>query len=126
MLFAFAAADALINGLLFESAITIEPPPCAFARLAIVNDSDLSALAIYDVLSNAGVKVGKDIFLVGYGDLENYGERPSQPVLSTISANAERIGETLGKALLNQISGKKETEIVAKTVFISRETFPVK
>ena len=89
-------------------------------------DSDLSALAIYDVLSNDGVKVGKDIFLVGYGDLENYGERPSQPVLSTISAKAEQIGATLGKALLNQISGKKETEIVAKTVFISRETFPMK
>ena len=126
MLFAFAAADALINGLLFESAITIEPPPCAFARLAIVNDSDLSALAIYDVLSNAGVKVGKDIFLVGYGDLENYDERFANPVLSTVSANAERIGEIMGKALMDQLSGKKENEIVVKTFFVSRETFPVK
>ncbi len=89
-------------------------------------DSDTNALAVYDALSAAGVEVGKDIFLVGYGDLENYGERLFQPVLSTISANAERIGAMLGIALLDQISGKKETEIVAKTVFISRETFPVK
>ena len=89
-------------------------------------DSDLSALAIYDVLSNAGVKVGKDIFLVGYGDLENYDERFANPVLSTVSANAERIGEIMGKALMDQLSGKKENEIVVKTFFVSRETFPVK
>lgn len=89
-------------------------------------DSDLSALAIYDVLSAAGVKVGKDILLVGYGDLERYSDINPDPVLSTVSANAERIGEILGQALLGQISGKKKNQIVIKTSFVSRETFPVK
>ena len=89
-------------------------------------DSDLSALAVYDVLSDSGVKVGKDIFLVGYGDLEMYDSRYSNPVISTISADAEQIGEVMGKALMDQLCGKKENKIVVKTRYVSRETFPVK
>ncbi|MBE6406633.1 MAG: LacI family transcriptional regulator [Lentisphaerae bacterium] len=89
-------------------------------------DADTSALAVYDVLTNAGIKVGKDIFLVGYGDLETYDERFAVPILSTISAGAEQIGMTMGKALMNQISGGKEKQFIAKTTLIARETFPVK
>ena len=89
-------------------------------------DSDLSAVAVYDVLTEAGVKVGKDVFLVGYGDLEMYNEHFSDPVLSTISADAEQIGHVMGKALMDQLAGKKVNRIVTKTIFVSRETFPVK
>ena len=89
-------------------------------------DSDTSALAVYDVLKAAGVNVGKDVFLVGYGNLEVYGEQYSRAVLSTVSADAEQIGAVLGNAILDQIAGKKEKQILAKTRFIARETFPVK
>ena len=89
-------------------------------------DSDTSALAVYDVLKAAGIKIGTDVFLVGYGNLELYNEHFSQAVLSTISADAEQIGETLGKGMLAQISGNTEKQILAKTRFIARETFPVK
>lgn len=89
-------------------------------------DSDASAMGVCDALESAGIKVGKDVFVVGYGDYETYDETVADRRLSTVSADAEEIGAALGRGIFGQIAGKTEREIVVGSHFISRETFPVK
>lgn len=88
-------------------------------------DSDLNALGLCDALSECGCKVGKEVMVVGYGDLEDYPDAGIHATLSTISANAERIGAKLGSALMNQIEGGNSRTVKVKSTFIPRETFPV-
>lgn len=88
-------------------------------------DSDLNALGLCDALTECGCKVGKEIMVVGYGDLENYPDAGLHVTLSTVSANAERIGAKLGSALINQIEGGNNRTVKVKGTFIPRETFPV-
>ena len=87
--------------------------------------SDLNALGLCDALTEVGCKVGKEIMVVGYGDLENYPDAELHATLSTISANAERLGAKLGSALINQIEGGNNRIVKVKGTFIPRDTFPV-
>ena len=89
-------------------------------------DSDESAMGVCDALESSGIKVGKDVFVVGYGDYETYDKNSIKPSLSTISADAEAIGAALGCGILGQISGKSGDKTVVKSKFIARKTFPVK
>lgn len=87
-------------------------------------DSDLTAMGLCDALSSRGIQVGKDVFIVGYGDLETYSQVSSSPYLSTVSAHAFEIGTTLGKAFISELSGNKAEKFIMKSDFIPRQTFP--
>lgn len=89
-------------------------------------DSDDSAMGVCDALESAGVKVGKDVFVIGYGDYETYDETVADWRLSTVSADAEVIGAALGLGILDQLAGKSGDKTVVKSKFIARKTFPVK
>lgn len=87
-------------------------------------DSDLSARALCDALEDNGIMPGKDIYIIGYGDFETYEKTDPHPVISTISANADFIGETIGKLLMSAKNNNIQRKIIQST-FIPRETFPV-
>ncbi len=88
-------------------------------------ESDFTAAALLDVLENSGITVGKDILLVGSGDLENYNEDCARPVISTINMNEELIGKALADSLISEINGKTPTDITIESKFIPRKTFPI-
>lgn len=89
-------------------------------------DSDFTAMGLCDALTDHGKTVGKDVFVVGYGDLETYSHVSGRPYLSTVSAQAGKIGSTLGKSFMSELSGEKTGTAVIKSKFIVRTTFPVK
>lgn len=89
-------------------------------------NSDTSAMGVCDALESAGIKVGEDVFVVGYGDYETYDGSVADRRLSTISAEAEAIGAALGIGILDQLAGKGGNVTVVKSKFIARKTFPVK
>lgn len=86
-------------------------------------ESDFVALALYDVLEANDIRVGHDIHIIGYGNLETYSTDTEDPILSTVSANVEQIGITLAKALIAEINGHKTESNIINASFISRKTF---
>lgn len=85
-------------------------------------ESDFTAHALCDVLEMNNIRVGEDIHVIGYGNFETYTSSTEAPKISTISANAEKIGIELGKALIAGINGRNTPETVINSIFISRKT----
>ena len=86
-------------------------------------ESDFVAHALYDVLAMHNIKAGKDIHIIGYGDFETYTRSDDEPVLSTISADTDQIGITLGQAIIAEINGSTVEQPIVNAKFIQRKTF---
>ena len=86
-------------------------------------ESDFVAQALCDVLQIHNINVGKDIHVIGYGDFETYTKSRDEPVLSTISADTEQIGITLGQAIIAEINGNTVNQPIVNAKFIQRKTF---
>jgi DNA-binding LacI/PurR family transcriptional regulator len=86
-------------------------------------ESDFVAQALCDVLQMHNINVGKDIHVIGYGDFETYTKSSDEPVLSTISADTEQNGITLGQAIIAEIDGNTINQPIVNTKFIQRKTF---
>lgn len=86
-------------------------------------ESDFIAHALYDVLEMHNIKVGKDIHIIGYGDFETYTHSNDEPILSTISADTDQIGTTLGQAIIAEINGSTAEQPIVNAKFIQRKTF---
>ncbi|MBQ6474110.1 MAG: LacI family DNA-binding transcriptional regulator, partial [Victivallales bacterium] len=86
--------------------------------------SDLVALALCDALREQGRTPGRDVFVVGYGDQETFRGFSETPFLSTISADAGRIGETLGSMVLDHLAGRPRGRVLHLTRYIRRDSFP--
>ena len=69
------------------------------------------------------IKVGKDIHIIGYGDFETYTHSNDEPILSTISADTDQIGTTLGQAIIAEINGSTAEQPIVNAKFIQRKTF---
>lgn len=66
---------------------------------ALIAYNDLVAFGMMDAISAAGLKVGKDVAVIGYDDIP---EAPLQPVpLTSVATPAAKLGGLVGQALQN-------------------------
>lgn len=70
--------------------------------------SDIHAIALYGAASAAGLRIPKDIAIVGYDNSPIAALPPLN--LSSIDQNADAIGTTAAKALISRIEGRTLTE----------------
>lgn len=85
--------------------------------------SDFFALGVKDALTETGRIPGKDVKLLGYGDLETFPGVSKSPVLSTVSANTSLIAKEICKLLVQMLNGEAPRYATVEASFISRETF---
>lgn len=90
---------------------------------AIVVMTDTVANVFYEVLNEAGVQIGKDIYVFGYDDLET--SKHMDPPLATVKAMPREFGrvgvETALKYLRGEVQGEQSITYV-DTEFITRES----
>ena len=94
----------------------------------IVCSSDLIAHALCDELTFRGKKVGSDIFVLGYDNLENTTPYPGKkPYLSTIDPHWEEAGRASAAFILDAIKKTKNENLRNTSIessYICRESFP--
>jgi DNA-binding LacI/PurR family transcriptional regulator len=96
------------------------PPTAVFVAC------DLSALGAMYAINEKGLKVGDDISIVGFDDIELASH--THPALTTIKQDRKTIGKTLAHILHRSINHEKvEERVIIETKLIVRETTkPVK
>lgn len=85
--------------------------------------SDFYALGFKDALTEYGRRPGKDVFILGYGDLETFPGVSENPVLSTITVNTYEIARNMCRIIMKKLKGEQTNIITVKSTFISRSTF---
>jgi LacI family transcriptional regulator len=87
---------------------------------------DLSALGVMYAINEYGLKVGDDISIVGFDDIELASH--THPALTTIKQDRKVIGKTLAQLLHKSINNEKvEERMIIKTKLVERQTTkPVK
>jgi LacI family transcriptional regulator len=97
-----------------------QPPTAVFVAC------DLSALGVMHAISEKGLKVGEDISIVGFDDIELAAH--THPALTTIKQNRKAIGKTLAQILHKSINKEKvEERTIIETKLIEREsTMPIR
>ncbi|MFH0887205.1 MAG: substrate-binding domain-containing protein, partial [bacterium] len=97
-----------------EKLMSLGNPPTA-----IICSSDPIAYIVYDYLVKHGVKIPKDVSLIGFDDLpQSYSVSPYLPELTTVHVDIEDLGRTAVKVLLDIIENP--------TLTAYRHTLPVK
>jgi len=93
---------------------------CAFTALFAFNDS--SAIAAIRVLHDAGLRVPKDISVIGFDDIQlaSY----SNPTLTTVRQPLQEMGEIAAQTLLDRIENRSEyvAEIAVEPELIVRQS----
>ena len=87
--------------------------------------ADLTALGIADVLKRNGIIPGRDVYLIGYDNIEALNMYHEEPFLTTIDPHQEAMGQQLAMLLLQIIRGQKtETEkIPVEAELILRQSY---
>ena len=89
--------------------------------------SDMSAFGVCDELQSRGIQVGKDIFVIGYGNTEKKCPFPgTEPYLSTIEPLWEEAGYTSANLILDAIKNPSD-DLPHKKIessYICRKSFP--
>lgn len=85
---------------------------------AVVCSNDDMCLAVYDVCSEMGLKVGKDLLVVGFDDME-FAEKLDPP-LASVKASAEDLGYNAVLDAIDLIEGRKASRQSVPTRFIPR------
>jgi DNA-binding LacI/PurR family transcriptional regulator len=87
---------------------------------------DLSAMGAIHAINEKGLKVGEDISIVGFDDIELASH--IHPALTTVKQNRKAIGKTLAQILHKSINHEKvEPRTIIETKLIERQsTKPVK
>ncbi|MBR7104755.1 MAG: LacI family DNA-binding transcriptional regulator [Lentisphaeria bacterium] len=91
--------------------------------------SDLVAHAACDELASQGRKVGEDIFVLGYDNMEGTTPYPGKaPCLSTTDPHWEEAGRASARFILDALQQPKQdrsiADIVIKSSYICRSSFP--
>ncbi|OQA78226.1 MAG: Catabolite control protein A [Lentisphaerae bacterium ADurb.Bin242] len=86
--------------------------------------SDLTALGVADALAAAGIIPGRDIFLVGYDNIEGIATFRGKPFLSTIDVRWEERGRLSAQIALEQIVSPAPCRIDFPAIYIPRQSFP--
>lgn len=88
---------------------------------AVIFDSDVMALGGLEAAQQSGVRVPEDISIVAWDDSAQC--QLSDPPLSALSHDVQRIGEIAGTELLEILSGRPgRTREAPQAVFIERST----
>lgn len=116
------------NYLVARNFFNVHPEPLLNARL-ICCSSDLVAHAACDELTSRGRKVGEDIFVLGYDNLENITPYPEkEPYLSTTDPHWEEAGRASARFILDCLQQPEKenppTDIVIKSSYVCRRSFP--
>ena len=91
------------------------PPTAVYAMC------DLTALGVVHAITEHGLKVGKDISVVGFDDIELVSH--THPALTTIKQDRKAIGRTLAQILHRSINNKKvESRTLIETELIIRNS----
>ena len=83
-----------------------------------VNDD--TALGLYEELQRRGLQVGKDIFVLGYDD--TLAATKVNPTLSSIRADASKLGAEALKMAISMAQGKRVESSVLPTRFVKRDS----
>lgn len=89
---------------------------------AVFAASDLLALGAYQAAQESGLRVGVDLSVLGFDDIQLAGE--SRPALSTVRVRKREIGETAARLLFERIDGKREypLRVVVPTTLAVRDS----
>lgn len=92
------------------------PPTAIFAA------SDLLALGAFQAAQEAGLRVGVDLSVLGFDDVQLAQE--SRPALTTVRVGRSEIGETAARLLFERIDGKRDypLRVVVPTTLIVRDS----
>lgn len=70
---------------------------------AIICANDISAVGVYKALKEQGLKVPRDVSVIGINDMETV--RYLDPMLTTVKIPLDEMGETVAKILIDRIEG---------------------
>lgn len=70
---------------------------------AVICANDISSVGVYRAIKEAGLKVPRDISVIGINDMETV--RYLDPMLTTVKIPLEEMGETVAKILIDRIEG---------------------
>ncbi|MBE6394260.1 MAG: LacI family transcriptional regulator [Lentisphaerae bacterium] len=116
------------NYLVARNFFNAHPEALLKSRL-ICCSSDLVAHAVCDELTSRGRKVGEDIFVLGYDNLEGITPYPErEPYLSTIDPHWEEAGRSSARFILDSLQQPEKeeshTDIIMESSYICRRSFP--
>lgn len=83
--------------------------------------NDATAMGLYEELRCRGLKPGKDISVLGYDDTIMAAK--VAPSLSSVRADAGKLGEEAVKIVLGMLKGEQVKDHVVSTRFIKRDSF---
>jgi len=90
-----------------------KPPTAVYAMC------DLTALGVMRAINEKGLKVGEDISVVGFDDIQLASH--THPALTTVKQDRKAIGKSLAQTLHKRINNKKvEERIIIPTMLIER------
>lgn len=84
--------------------------------------NDETAMGLYEEMRKRGIQPGKDIFVLGYDDTVTAAK--ATPSLSSVRADAGRLGVEATQMVIKMLHGEEVTDIVIPTRFIRRDSFP--
>ncbi len=76
--------------------------------VAVFSYNDVVALGVYAAARELGLRIGRDVLVTGFDDIE--AARYEQPPLTTVNLGAKQIGETAAR-VLNEIAGGNEQPV---------------
>ena len=83
---------------------------------------DMAALGAIRALREAGLEPGRDVSVVGYGDLSVAGAFG----LTTIRSRAQEIGRLAARALLGALDGEPRTVVLAPKLVVRDTAAPLR
>lgn len=84
--------------------------------------NDETAIGLYEELRRRGIRPGKDIYVLGYDDTIMAAKLT--PSLSSVRADAGRLGEEAVEMVMRMLAGENVDNMVIPTRFIRRDSFP--
>lgn len=88
---------------------------------AVVVDSDLMALGVLDAAAAAGLRVPEDLAVLAWDDSAQC--QLSSPPLSAVARDVQAVGEQVGRAVLDVVSGAEpRVHHAAEAVIVARQS----
>lgn len=84
--------------------------------------NDEVAMGLYEELRHRGIQPGKDIYVLGYDDTVMSAKMT--PSLSSVRADAGRLGEEAVRMVTRMLNGEKVADTMIPTRFIRRDSIP--
>lgn len=87
---------------------------------AILCGNDEMAKGVYKAAENAGLTIGKDLYVIGFDDIEECLQM--DPPLATVKADAAQMGYESIKIACRMLRENKKLQVTLRTEFVPRES----